>query len=89
MPDSVVHIAGSWLHVGSRLRQRCAWCGATLIDMDLALTAVPEAMDATPGKWEPGSLVSVYKHQQWAEPHVDGERLPPNACAQIDDEVTR
>lgn len=30
-----VHWAGAWLRVGPRLRQRCAWCGAILIDVDL------------------------------------------------------
>lgn len=38
---SVTHIAGADLTIaGRRMRQRCAWCGAVLIDMDLARVSV-------------------------------------------------
>lgn len=87
--SGVIHIAGPWLRVGSQLRQRCAWCGACLIDMDLSRIAVPEGQDPQVSTWEPGGLVGVDGALQWAEPHVDGEKLPPNACGQLDHEVTR
>lgn len=71
----VIHIAGSWLQVGPQLRQRCAWCGATLIDMDLSRVAVPEGQDPTPAKWEPGSLVGVLGNAQWAVPHTEAMQM--------------
>ena len=31
----MIHIAGPDVQVGAQLRQRCAWCGALLIDYAL------------------------------------------------------
>lgn len=87
--SAVIHIAGSYLQIGPQFRQRCAWCGATLIDTDLRSIAVPEGTDPTPGHWEPGALVAVEGTHSYVVPHVDGERLPSTACAQLDHEVTR
>lgn len=88
MTDSVVHIAGPDIQVGAQLRQRCAWCGAVLFDYALDRIAVPEGEDPRPGTWPVGELVEVDGPAGWVRAHVDGEPLPPNACAQIDHDVT-
>jgi len=88
MANSIVHIAGPDVQVGDQLRQRCAWCGATLLDYDLTRIAVPEGQDPRPGTWAAGELVEVDGVASWIRPHTDGEQLPTNACAQIDHAVT-
>jgi hypothetical protein len=87
-PGGVVHIAGVRVQVGALLRQRCAWCGTVLIDYDLARIAVPLGEDPTPATWPTGDLVLVDGRMSTVAPHVDGEDLPPNACARIDPEFT-
>lgn len=86
--EGVVHIAGSDVQVGDQLRQRCAWCGAVLLDYDLGRIAVPEGEDPRPGTWPVGALVEVDGNASWIREHVDGEQLPANACGQLDHEVT-
>lgn len=85
----VVHIAGSDITVGTRMRQRCAWCGALLLDYDLSRMAVPVGVDPRPPKWTAGNLVCVDGNLQDEVAHVDGEALPPAACAVLDPEITR
>lgn len=85
---AITHIAGIAVQVGSRLRQRCAWCGATLVDYDLERIAVPEGQDPTPGTWAADELVEVDGPASFVVPHEDGADLPPNACAVIDADVT-
>lgn len=77
MTASVVHI-----------RQRCAWCGAVLLDYALDRIAVPEGQDPRPATWPVGDLVEVDGPSSAARPHRDGDQLPPSACARIDHEVT-
>ncbi len=84
----LIHIAGPDIQVGARLRQRCAWCGATLIDYDLDRIAVPEGQDPRPATWPPGDLVAVDGPVSYAVDHEDGHQLPPDTCAAIDVEVT-
>ena len=86
--DGVVHIAGPDVTIDNQLRQRCAWCGAVLIDYALERIAVPEGQDPRPGTWPVGALVEVDGNASWIRDHVDGELLPGNACGQIDHEVT-
>lgn len=95
---AVVHIAAPYARIGIRLRQRCLWCGAVLLDYDLDRTASPcgEACQAAgcqpdnhrPATWPAGSLVEVEGNARSVVPHEDGADLPANACALIDDEVT-
>jgi hypothetical protein len=85
---AITHIAGAQVQVGSRLRQRCSWCGAVLCDYDLERIAVPEGQDPTPGMWETGRLVQVDGPMSVIVEHEDGAELPPEACAQLDHEVT-
>lgn len=85
---AITHIAGHQVQVGSRLRQRCSWCGAVLCDYDLERIAVPEGQDPTPSMWETGKLIRVDGPMSVIVEHEDGAELPPEACAQLDHEVT-
>lgn len=79
----VTHIAGQNITVmGRYVRQRCSWCGAVLVDDDLACVMVPEGSDRGPFHFPVGRLVrvegNVVRHF-----HVlpDDERLPADSCA--------
>jgi hypothetical protein len=91
--NAVVHIAGVDVQVstptGALLRQRCSWCGAVLVDYDLARIAVPTGQDPRPATWPVGALVAVDGPASWAEELTDGARLPAGSCALVDPEVTR
>lgn len=84
----MIHIAGPDITIGPLLRQRCAWCGAVLVDYDLTRIAVPEGQDPTPATWPVGALVVVNGPSSRLVPHVDGEQLPTAACARLDPGVT-
>lgn len=88
----MIHIAGWPVLVGSRLRQRCAWCGAVLIDVDLAGIAVqvdPEHPDPSYPTWEMGALVMVSGNATYIVPGGIGDELPRESCGKVDDDVTR
>jgi len=86
------HIAGLDIKVHQNgrdlLRQRCAWCPTILIDHDLSLLAYPVDQEGprSPAIWTVGALVKVDGHMSYI---VDEEKLPDDACASIDPEVTR
>lgn len=96
----IVHIAGIVVNYGSRRRQRCAWCGAMLEDVDLATVAVQlphNGSDPAPlPTWEVGGLVLFWGPvRQLVEPHLemleDGTpavRLPDDCCAKLPAEMT-
>lgn len=82
-----IHIAGFPVQIGSKYRQRCAWCGAILIDGDMSQEMVSTGDGASPsgpGKYEMGALVEVYTAgamtQTAVVAHEDGTQLPANAC---------
>lgn len=91
-----VHIAGLDIEVSPYLRQRCGWCGAVLVDYDLTRVARPlepgedpdDPKPWRPATWPVGSLIEVDGPCSALVPHVDGDKLPANACAQIDPAVT-
>ena len=86
-----MHIAGNDLRVGNLLRQRCAWCGAVLVDYDLERIAVPDGQDPTPATWPIGGLVLVDGNMTTVvavAEHMDGTQLPSNACGVLDPAVT-
>lgn len=85
---SITHVAGLVVNIGPQMRQRCAWCGATLIDYDLTLMAVPVGQDPTPATWEVGALVVVDGNASWVAEDQGDDKLPDDACARIDHEVT-
>lgn len=98
MTDSIVHIAGHPVQVGSHLRQRCAWCGAVILDQDLARTAVqlPEDGSDPPPypTWGTGELIETHglDHSAvsatWVVDHEDGQPVPDGCCAKLGPEVT-
>jgi hypothetical protein len=85
---SITHIAANDITIGGqRLRQRCAWCGAILIDYDLTRVAV--AVVEGEATWPVGGLVRVtgtFPKVSSLLPNTD--ELPDDACGRIDDEVT-
>lgn len=83
-----IHIAGNDVQVGTQLRQRCAWCGAILVDYDLVRVAVPIGQDPRPATWPVGALVEVDGNASWVVEHEDGATIPAGACANLDHEVT-
>ncbi len=85
----LVHIAGLDIQIGDHLRQRCAWCGAVLVDYDLTRIAAPVGQDPRPATWTAGELVAVDGNAKWIVPHQQGDRIPANACGVLDAEVTR
>lgn len=88
MSGSVVHIVGMYVRINDLLRQRCTWCGAALIDVNLANLAVPVGQDPTPGTWPVGQLVRVDGNTTVVVEHVNGDPLPEDACGRLDPEVT-
>lgn len=98
--ESVTHFAGPDVQCGPQLRQRCSWCGAVLVDVDLSRTATVVAEGEEPGqypRWPMGELVQVWGDGTVSntidadelETHDDGSRkLPPDSCARIDHSVT-
>jgi hypothetical protein len=81
----IVHIAGFPVKVGQQSRQLCAWCGASLIDIDHRNVMVAPNADGTPGEgphfWAIGVLVAVDGPASWVLEHEDGAQLPLEACA--------
>lgn len=86
---SMTHVAGLVVNVSSHLRQRCAWCGAVLIDCDLERIAVPVGQEGPPATWEVGALVVVDGNASWVAEDQGDDKLPEDACARLDHEVTR
>ncbi len=83
-----VHIAGADVLIGERwLRQRCSWCGAKLLDYDLAMIATPVGQDPTPATWPIGGLVRVEGNGPTVYSvvdHEDGDRLPADSCVTVE-----
>lgn len=85
----IIHIAGEPIQIGTHLRQRCGWCGATLLDYALDRIGVPAGQDPRPGTWTTGALVAVDGNASYVVNHTDGDQLPAEACGTLDPEVTR
>jgi hypothetical protein len=68
-----IHIAGIPIRVGSAFWQRCASCGALLIDTQVT---TPE----DPPHWEPHTLVAVAVDGDTSRIAEVGPRWPPEAC---------
>lgn len=81
---AVIHIAGYAARIGPHLRQRCAWCGAVLIDVDLRGVAIENKPDGSPGDppggWETSALVAVDGPGSWIVRHKDGDPIPDGWC---------
>jgi hypothetical protein len=85
---SMTHVAGLVVNIGPHMRQRCAWCGATLLDYHLDRMAVPAGQDPTPATWQVGALVTVDGPASYLAEDQGDDKLPEDACARLDDAVT-
>lgn len=86
---TTIHIAGPHITIGPLLRQRCAWCGTTLLDYNLDHIAVPIGQDPRPNTWPTGDLIATDGPASWSVDHKDGAPLPTGACALLDPAITR
>lgn len=94
---AITHVAGldvCWADesapkVGRYLRQRCACCGAVLIDYDLARIGVPIGQEGPPPTWQVGALVRVdgAVSALVGSPGDEGP-MPADCCMRLDPEVT-
>ena len=82
-----IHIAGAVVQVGSVSRQRCAWCGEMLAELDRNNTAVAPNEDGTYPEltcgFEPLKLISVEginPTSYGVVEHTDGEQIPAGFC---------
>lgn len=86
MADRRIHIAGHGIQIGTKYRQRCAWCDYILIDGDLSCEASAPGCDPHRARFfGQGELVEVVKDGgvtgTTIVPHKDREQLPPGTCA--------
>jgi hypothetical protein len=74
-----IHIAGFPVQIGTKYRQRCAWCEVVLLDGDGANEMVAPGSDPVQRFWELGALVAVEGNGSWTVKD-EGERLPTECC---------
>ena len=73
----MTHIASQPVVIdGCFMRQRCAWCGAILLDYDLSRMASIDGKP--PAAWETGALVESDDNRQSL---VVSDQLPDATCA--------
>lgn len=85
----MIHFAGPAITIDERyLRQRCAWCGAVLSDVDLLAVAVPEGQEHSWPHWPDGALVDVQGGVSFVVPLTDDGKLPEGTCAHLDPVAT-
>ena len=88
---SMTHVAGLVVNIGPHMRQRCAWCGAVMIDYDLTRIAVVVTdgeKPSGPPTWEVGALIVVAGNASWVAEDQGDDQLPADACARLDPEIT-
>ena len=98
MSDEVVHVAGVDLQFNSEdgsqiLRQRCSWCGTTLIDIDLSRVSVPVGQEGSYPTWEVGAMVGTFspdsKGGMWAKVDWEpGTPVPDDCCLRMPPDLT-
>jgi hypothetical protein len=79
---STVHIAGLAVLMGRHGRQRCAWCGEILFEVDENTASPAGTPPSRP--WRERSLIEVTRDSRCitsvAIPDTWGDDMPPNAC---------
>lgn len=83
----MIHVAGTVLVAPpGRMRQRCSWCGALMIDYHLERMrmAVPEGQDPTPGAWQVGALVEIDGGASCVVAYEQGDPLPAGSCVLLE-----
>lgn len=86
--SKVIHIAGAVVKVGAVSRQRCAWCGVMLDELDLRNAAWEGDDGPPPCGFEPLALISVEgvnPTSYGVVEHVDGGQIPAGFCGDADD----
>lgn len=94
------HIAGHAITLGGKhMRQRCEWCGKTLLDYDLTRVAVmitPGEPPSPPSQYPVGHLIRFDGGASYPLNPEDlgvddlGNVVPPtDACIQLDPAVTK
>jgi hypothetical protein len=81
----MIHIVGLDIRIGTRVRQRCAWCGYLIEDVDLSCLMAPEG--TSPWRpWSPGELLEVVEGNPRGRSVVKHESgpLPDGMCVDID-----
>lgn len=97
MSNVVSHLAGPVAEFrteqGTVVRQRCQWCGATLVDECTWLVSVPVGQDSTIPTWEVGRFVDVVapdgRGGMWSASDWTEGPVPQSACLRMPLEVTR
>lgn len=83
--NSVTHIVGSWIEIGGRVIQRCAWCGEKLLDSkNVAMPLGPNGEEPSFPTWPPGRLVRFSGTQPRCE-HLlpESAQLPSDSCVDL------
>jgi len=83
----MTHIAAQQVVIcGRYVRQRCAWCGEVLEDVDLSNLAFENSEDAKNPypEWPAGALIGVDGNCRYiVSPEVEGT-MPDDCCALLD-----
>lgn len=99
----LVHLAGTPVRVGSVIRQRCAWCGAVIDEIDIDRVAVHSTDpvrfvddDGNPLlRWD--GLVAIEQHDEravigstakWKVEPPDDHDIPEDSCMALPNEAT-
>lgn len=82
MCETITHISGPCLCVSGRTIQRCALCGAKLIDSEGTMSPMREdGTFPTFPSWEPGRLIQVRAGNPTESILLpDSDKLPPDNC---------
>lgn len=94
---TVSHLAGPDVifntEEGQVLRQRCTWCGTTLIDVNLSHIQVPVGQEGPYPSWRVGAFVDadapdnrggMWSQNDWEHPAP----VPETACMRMPLELT-
>jgi hypothetical protein len=84
-PVSVAHMAGIHVSIGGRCVQRCAWCGAILVDATPPRILGPDGEKPVVEVYPPGTHVRIVVHPDGRvelDPFED-RTLPPDSCHRL------
>lgn len=90
-----IHVAGTYLGFQAHLRQRCAWCGALLVDIHVPPEMADSDGNVEVGYFEPGIFVCIPYDEEGGEMWtLDGfnplvDPVPDVCCMKLDPEVTQ
>lgn len=91
--DPITHIAGLNLQTGSWVRQRCAWCGVIITEVDLARLGPEQSYKIVeigrPVQVTIGAFMTTLQMVEQESVEGGGFKLPENACMKLPPELTR